>query len=268
MIPTAADKVIDAARLGDLHYTGFMSQSDVQSIEIDSDEGVAHSRKRPLIAGALVSFFLHTITIVSLIVVPYLIWLWNLARSLESEPQITIISAVQDEQPETPPAPAVELVAEVRSADEIPVPEIVEKEIEKAKQKTSEENVDDFIKQAGRLERISDAESVEAMADKFHKWLGTKERASQPAEEEVAGSFDFDSAQIHDVKREPKEDGTWKYICVLVDAEGRTMETELDEIEGEEQYRTFQRLKKFPLAEKVYREIAMPLLDKILQEQE
>ncbi len=40
------------------------------------------------------------------------------------------------------------------------------------------------------------------------------------------------------------------------------MDVEMTAEEGETAYRTMQTLKKFPLAQSVYRQIAMPLLDK------
>ena len=245
-----------------------MAPSEVSLLQVDTSAGTAQKRERPLVSGVVASFCLHVSVVVALIVVPYLVWLWGLANSLQNEPQITIIATVEEEQPEQPPAPVVEVNAEASPPTEVLVDKLVNKKIDEANQRPDDENLDEFAKQARRLEKVSDSDSVEAMADKFHKWLGTEKRASQPVEEPVAGKFDFDSAQIHEVKREQSEDGTWKYICVLVDAEGRSMETELDAVEGEKQYRTFQRLKQFPLAEKVYREIAMPLLDKILQEQD
>jgi hypothetical protein len=243
-----------------------MAPTELTSIQVDRSAAAARGRKRPLVSGVVASFCVHLSAVVALIVVPYLVWLWTLANSMPKEPQITIVAAVAEEKPEQPPAPVVEVNAEASPPTEVLVDKLVDKKIDEANQRPEEENLDEFAKQARRLEKISDADSVDAMADKFHQWLGTKKRASQPAEEPVAGKFDFDSAQIHEVKREQGEDGTWEYICVLVDAEGRSMETELDEIEGEKQYRTFQRLKQFPLAEKVYRDIAMPLLDKMLQE--
>ena len=243
-----------------------MAPTEISSLQVDTSEIAAHKRKRPFVSGVVASVCLHVSAVVALIVIPYLVWLWTLANSLQDDPQITIVATIEEEQSEQPPAPAIEMSTEASPATEVHIRKLINKRVEQATQRPEEENLDDFAKQARRLEKISDAESIEAMSDKFHQWLGTKKRASQPAAEPVAGKFDFDSAQIHEVRREQAEDGTWSYICVLVDAEGRSMETELDDIEGEKQYRTFQRLKQFPLAEKVYREIAMPLLDKMLQD--
>jgi hypothetical protein len=76
--------------------------------------------------------------------------------------------------------------------------------------------------------------------------------------------FDADTAQMHDVRRERTSGGQWRYWLILLDAEGRTIEVEVPPVEGEQLYKTMQRIKAFPLAEKVYRQITMPLLDKML----
>jgi hypothetical protein len=87
----------------------------------------------------------------------------------------------------------------------------------------------------------------------------------RPGRHAVAGDFDFDTAQIHDVVRTEAEDGLWDYRTVLVDAEGRTFEVEIDREQGEKTFATFESLKKFPLANQVYRQIAMGLIDRALQ---
>lgn len=243
-----------------------MAPTELNCLQVDTSAGTPRRRRQPLLTGVVASFCLHTCVLVALLVVPYLIWLRMWGSSPQSEPQLTIVAAIEELQSEQPPAPVIEVNAEPSPPTEEFVDRLINKKIEEADQHPDQEKLDDFARQASRLEKVSDAKSIDAMSDKFHEWLGTKPRASQPAEGPVVGKFDFDTAQIHEVKREQGEDGTWKYICVLVDAEGRSMETELDPIEGEKQYRTFQRLKQFPLAEKVYRDIAMPLLDKMLEE--
>jgi hypothetical protein len=52
---------------------------------------------------------------------------------------------------------------------------------------------------------------------------------------------------------------------VLIDAAGRTRRSAMDAAEGESAYRTMQLLKSNPLAEMVYRRVAMSLLDNIIQ---
>ena len=52
-------------------------------------------------------------------------------------------------------------------------------------------------------------------------------------------------------------------FSVLLDAAGRTRETELTAAEGEQLYKTWELIKANPLLEKVYRGIVMQLLDKL-----
>jgi hypothetical protein len=67
------------------------------------------------------------------------------------------------------------------------------------------------------------------------------------------------------VKRGTTPQGTWRYVAVLLDARGRTMEVELNDRDGEVLYALMQRLKANPLLERVYRRIAMPIFDQLLK---
>ena len=119
---------------------------------------------------------------------------------------------------------------------------------------------------AGQLNRVSSEQTIDEMALKFQQWLGTKRRAEKPAAGLVGGDFDYATAQYHDVKREKSEEGTYRYTAVLIDAQGRTTEAELEGPEGESAYGTMQLLKSNPLAELVYRRILMSVLDKLIQD--
>ena len=87
--------------------------------------------------------------------------------------------------------------------------------------------------------------------------------AQHPSEESVDGPFDFNTAQIYDVHRNATADGQWEYVSVLLDANGRTLEVTMDAADGESVYRTMQTLNANPLAAQLYRQITMPLLDKL-----
>ena len=62
----------------------------------------------------------------------------------------------------------------------------------------------------------------------------------------------------------PKDGGGFRYVTVLLDAQGRTVETEVSQQEGEPVYELMQRIKANPLLEQVYRQIVMPLLDQLV----
>jgi hypothetical protein len=117
---------------------------------------------------------------------------------------------------------------------------------------------------SNRLSQVSDEASVDAVAGVLQSLLGTQPRAVQPADEPVAGQFDYDTAQFHDIRRVPTDDGGFRYLTVLLDAEGRTIEVEMSQADGETVYLTMQRVKANPLLEQVYRQIVMPLIDQML----
>lgn len=141
----------------------------------------------------------------------------------------------------------------------------VDRAIEEAGEVGEEENLKRLDRLSGQLEQMATDKSVAELNDKLKRWLGTKPRATEPAKEPVAGPFDIATAQVHDVRREGEDAATYRYIAVLLDADGRQMDQELDMVDGEKLFRTFQLIKKNPLLEKVYRQVVMGLLDKLTQ---
>lgn len=122
--------------------------------------------------------------------------------------------------------------------------------------------LDDLSKQ---LNSVSSPEAVGELTNKLQTFLGGEKRAEKPAEKPVAGPFDYNTAQLHDVRREEKPNGRFKYTATLIDAAGRTMETDMDEAEGESAYKTMQLIKSNPLLEKIYRGVVMGMIDKMLK---
>jgi hypothetical protein len=135
---------------------------------------------------------------------------------------------------------------------------------DQARQRSDAENLDRLDRMAERLNEISDQASIDRMAGSLHRLFGTRPRADQPAETLVDGAFDFATAQFHDVRREATSAGSWRYLSILIDAEGRVFEVELNADDGQRVYETMQRIKQNPLLERVYRKIAMPLFDQML----
>lgn len=234
--------------------------------ELDTSGPLPRRQRRAVRAGVIFSLVFHTTALIALIAVPYLLWLWQLTKAFDQQ-AITIVARVEEQPAQPAPPPEVRVVTTVDQVTPESLEARLNEEIEKANARPLDDNRDEFDKLARRLERVSDEESVKQMADQFHQWLGTNRRATRPAEIPVAGLFDHRTAQIHDVRREMNEDGSWRYIFVMLDSAGRTMDTEMDDPEeGERQYQTFQRLKSFPLAEQAYRQMVMPLLDKLLDD--
>ena len=127
----------------------------------------------------------------------------------------------------------------------------------------SQERQDELEQKVTKLNRVSSQQSINEMAEKFHEWMDTDPRAQHPSEESVDGPFDFNTAQIYDVHRNATANGQWEYVSVLLDADGRTLEVTMDAADGESVYRTMQTLNANPLAAQLYRQITMPLLDKL-----
>ncbi|MFM7928681.1 MAG: hypothetical protein ACKO9Q_13310, partial [Pirellula sp.] len=62
------------------------------------------------------------------------------------------------------------------------------------------------------------------------------------------------------------EQGTIRYILVMVDAQGVAREVDIDDENGQRLYKTMQLIKSNPLLEKVYRKILMGILDQVLKD--
>ena len=161
-----------------------------------------------------------------------------------------------------PPEP--ELPADPSQVTDNMVQARVDAAVAKAAGRSAPENLDRLDQMSQRLNQVSSPSSVGELAGVFQQFVGSKQRAHQPVEPSTPGEFDHGTAQFHDVKRYAKEPHGWRYVAVLLDAAGRTIEVDMDELEGERAYVTLERIKTNPLLEQVYRQILMPLLDKML----
>ncbi len=218
-------------------------------------------------------------------------WTWRLSVWLSVAVHVAILVALVwipyhywREQPDDPTKPAASTTAdgsEARApeplppAPKIPEPEDLSSErvqrqldemIEQAERLTPEEQRERLDRLGRRFEEISSPEHVERIAERMQEWLGTEARASAPAAEPVEGSFDHNTGQVHDVQL-TNVNGTKRYQVVLVDAKGRTLEVEVDDDVGQQLHEVFVMIKKYPLLEEVYRRVAMPLLDQLLEQQ-
>ena len=137
--------------------------------------------------------------------------------------------------------------------------------ITSAEQQSADENRERLKGLSNQLNQVATVESVENVSAHLSKLLGTGPRATAPAKEPIPGEFDLDTAQLHDVRREMLADGSFKYVAILIDAAGRTQETEMAATEGESAFKTFELIKQNPLLERVYRGVVMSLLDKMLK---
>ncbi len=219
-----------------------------------SDCQPSAATKRPLRWGVIASVVFHAVVLVLLLIYRP----WQSDDSAEDKaPATSGAGAIAAKRPAPPETERL-----VRSVDQVQ-PRLNEV-IEETRQRTDQQNVDELTRQIQRLDSISSEESVEQLAARFQQWLGAKPRAQRPAEEPVDGEFDVSTAQLYEVQRHGNPDGSWTYTGVLLDAEGRTVETNLDAQQGQRAYEVMQTLEESPLAQQVYRQIAIPLLDKLL----
>ena len=179
---------------------------------------------------------------------------------------------VEPSEPAPPAEP--EIVSKPGEKAKDTVKRVLEEQTKAAAERTDEENLGELEKQGERLKQVSSEKTINQIADQFHSWAGTEERAAEPVEktpmqtEETVSSanFDVETAQFHDVKKIKSETtGKVTYQAILLDAQGRTMSMELPTSEGEKLYPMFKQMKQNPLMAQIYRKIVMPLIDKQLK---
>lgn len=137
--------------------------------------------------------------------------------------------------------------------------------IHDAERASPDERIDTLDNMTKRLNGLSDAESLAGVVTAFQSWFGLDERASRPAAAAPAGDFDYETAQLHDMRREVQADGEPVFIAVLLDAAGRILEVQLTAAEGKPAYELMERMKANPLLDQLYRQLAMPMLDQALR---
>jgi hypothetical protein len=138
-------------------------------------------------------------------------------------------------------------------------------EIGRAEQLSSDQQLARLQALTGQLNRIASDDSVTAVTGRLADLLGAEDRAQQPAAEPIEGEFDFTTAQVHDVKRSEPKPGQFEYVAILLDSQGRAMETPLSAAEGEQLFKVMELVKSNPLLERIYRGLAMSLLDKLMK---
>jgi hypothetical protein len=188
---------------------------------------------------------------------------WHVESWEAREARVLYVSAADGQAEEAAGAETVVASGASRMPDAA-VQDRIEEAADQARQRSDQENLERLKRLGEGLNDVSSDASIDRMAGALHRMLGTKRRADQPAAEPVGGGFDFDTAQFHDVRREVTDEGTWRYWTTLIDARGRLFEVEMSAEEGPRVYETMQRIKQNPLLERVYRKIAMPLLDQML----
>lgn len=232
---------------------------------LDFPEPPKRSSLRYHVHGVVVSIVLHGCLIVWLCVVSYIPW-WYDAWAAREARAIRVTYSTETERPQEAEddSPPVRIVSDPADVTRQMLKERLDKVIEESETSGDEDNLKELDRLTDRLTNVSSEASIDAMATAFGALMGTDKRAERPAEEPVEGTFDYNTAQFHDIKRYPREGGGWRYVAVLLDSQGRTIEVEMNEQEAEAAYLAMERIKRSPLLNKVYRQMAMPLFDQML----
>ena len=213
----------------------------------------SHQRKAFRRAAYVVSLVFHIGLIAALAV-------WYVNRRPEQHEEPTSLAPANESHESQPPR---------RPNPPPPSPDVTSNQVnntldrmqQEYEEKPAAEQLGVLEQKAAELEDLASEESIDEIAEKFQQWTNIQPRASAPAEEPIAGEFDFDTGQLHEVRKVDTKDGRMQYLGVLVDARGRSLEVEMNTEEGETAYQTLETLKRFPLANRVYRQIGMALLD-------
>jgi hypothetical protein len=229
----------------------------IEPDEAKPDTRVASPRSGNRRRAITVSVMFHLALIIALVCwyVPQ-----HSTSDVKKENKTTSIPETQQRQLEaTPKLPAT-------SGDDVPASQIeasLKSAMKQVEELSEERQLSELKKNLRRLKSISSAESVQDTSQKIANTLGLSP-GPVPAVESVEGTFDATTAQIHEVTRIRDANGEWLYQSVLVDAAGRTENIDLPRAEGEVTYKAFQQLKQFPMADGIYRQLVMPMLQNML----
>lgn len=145
----------------------------------------------------------------------------------------------------------------------------MESQFDAASKLSEEQKRSELEKNLQRLKSIANTESVRQVSEKIAGSLGLDvTQYAGKKEASTEGTFDVETSQLSDVSRTRNSQGGWKYESVMVDADGREMTVPLSEAEGESLYETFQLMKRYPMAEGIYRSVVMPMMQQILETQQ
>ena len=228
-------------------------------IPVISEAGHPVAERSPFRRSMLVSLALHSVVVAGLCLgyLPMVI--------LPARPGITLRAS----QSRTQPVASI-AVSEPEHPDSLsllsaaaPLEAAIRAEVDRVAGKSDAEKLSELERNLQRLEKISSPESVDTITTTIAGTLGLEPGAT--SQEDATGTFDLDSAQLHDVLRKPDPDGGWAYESVLVDAAGRTVKVPMSAADGEPAYQAFEQMRRFPMAAGIYRQIVMPMMQKMLQ---
>ncbi len=141
----------------------------------------------------------------------------------------------------------------------------IDQQIARSETLDDAQKLDELEQNLSRIERIASEESVEEMTSKIAQSLGLDRDQYGAKTATAPGEIDLDSAQIQDVSRTKNELGEWEYEAILLDSQGRTSSVPMTSSEGAPMFDTFEKIKQYPMAEGMYRQIIMPLIQKLIK---
>jgi len=147
--------------------------------------------------------------------------------------------------------------------------------VQESQELTADQNLERLQGMVQRFDDIGSHQTVDELSRKFEQWWGTRSAPTpQPSDTPEAGSgstraeFDSETALIQDVRRHRDEQGDWVYEAVLVDSGGESQVVSLDVVEGQRLHQTMKIVKSSPLVQRIYREITMPIIRRMLQQRQ
>ncbi|WP_437202621.1 hypothetical protein [Planctomicrobium sp. SH664] len=186
-------------------------------------------------------------------------------------PQVELVAANMGLKPVEP--------AELITAEPVPIPGLpvaaanlgqfvqtkLQQVIEEQRKVPRSESEHQLDVLAERLQRQIGESTVDSIGSTLRNVMKLPERATEPTPEQPGGEFDPQTLQIYDVQRVTSDSGVEVYRGILIDAQGRRQEIEFSAAEGEELFRVFEMMRRYPLLEKLYRGVMMSVFDQLMQ---
>ena len=140
----------------------------------------------------------------------------------------------------------------------------IRQQMKLAQERGEKDNFERLKQLSAELRRSSTSKTVDEMTEFFNGTFGS--RATEPDAKKADLPFDVSTAQMHDISKTTDDQGVVRYVLVMIDAQGVAREVEIDSENGQRLYKTMQLIKSNPLLEKVYRNILMGILDRVLKD--
>ena len=141
----------------------------------------------------------------------------------------------------------------------------INSQIEASSQLPTEQKLDELDDRLKRLSDSAESKDIEQITKTIADVMGLNRNQYQDRTPPAEGSFDANSVQLRDVKRTQDEAGKWLYQALMVDATGRIETVPLSEAEGQTAFESFEKLKQYPIADSIYRQLVMPMIQQVLE---